>query len=335
MFDKAFQGRWRARLNDAALWHVKIEEDQRIRESDGFRKWLRDDLNRRAFDRVSGAWNAIEVHSEAVAIKAIADHAVGRLSAPHRSLNFKNGWAWALSACAILMVAGAYISMRALADHPVVYSSGSNGLRVVDLSDGSRIWLDASSTVTVHSFTSSSRRLTLDSGRARFGVAHDQARPFSVNVGNETAIAVGTSFDVERLGDRILVTVTQGKVLEKSLRLDGASHAPVSLVKGQQLVAMRGGKVSVSRVDLDTVNAWQNGKIVFDDQPLDEAIEQLNRYLDKRISVAPAVAKIRVSGVFNIGDLPAFLGALTTYFPVEARKLDDGRMVIQGRSKAT
>ena len=331
MFDFAFKRAWRARLKDAAIWQLKIEEDQRVRASPEFQNWLQNDSNWRAFARVAGAWRSIESHSEAAAIKAIANNAINRLHRNRRH-NFPSQ-VWVGAACALVgfLAVGTYFVLRIPPDRPIVYASDSKGLRIVKLDDGSQIWLDASSSLTVHSFTSTSRRITLNSGRAQFNVAHDTGRPFSVTAANEVATAVGTSFVVERLRGELLVTVTQGRVLEESVKSGSPSHRAVSLTKGQQLVAKSSGHISVSEIDVDTTSAWQKGRIVVDDQPLSEAIERLNRYLNKKIVVDPAVANIKISGVFSEGDLSTFLKALAKTFPVDAEQQNNGTTVLHAR----
>jgi transmembrane sensor len=333
MFNQALRKSWRARLQTAATWQVKIEEDQRVRASSEFQNWLRHELNGQAFAKVSGTWRSIEGFGDAPAIAAIADNAIVRLSQTKPS-HLVPVWTWAGAACAIAVVLGVGISFerRPAPDKPIVYASDSKGLRTITLADGSQIWLDASSSVTVHTFTSTGRRITLNSGRAQFSVAHDKTRPFSVTAGNEVTTAVGTAFDVERLKGKLLVTVTQGRVLEESVQQDGHFHQPVSLIKGQQLVAVQNAHISVSQIDLASETAWKSGRIVVDDQPLIEAVERLNRYLKKQVVVDPAVANTKISGVFNVGDLPTFLRALTTAFPVEAEQRADGRVFIRART---
>src|SRR6202008_2663400 len=95
-------------------------------------------------------------------------------------------------------------------------------------------------------YSEHARTLELDHGRARFDVAHDVTRPFTVTAGSETVVAVGTSFNVERLGATVLVTLIQGHVVIKGAapstilqlaNIAPKSKPPVSLSAGQELVA--------------------------------------------------------------------------------------------------
>src|SRR6185437_8522028 len=62
-------------------------------------------------------------------------------------------------------------------------------------------------------YTADARSLTLDRGQARFDVAHDVARPFSVTADGHKVVATGTAFDVDLLGPKLLVTLLKGHVV--------------------------------------------------------------------------------------------------------------------------
>ena len=191
-------------------------------------------------------------------------------------------------------------------------------------------------------YTQTGRTITLDRGRARFDVAHDVTRPFTVTAGNKTVVAVGTSFDVERFVIHGSVTLIQGHVLIKDaagttsplalITPAPKPKAPVSLVAGEQLVATRDARPVVSDANLDAATAWEAGHLVFRGEPLSEAVERVNRYTDHPIIVDPSAASVRISGVFNAGDIGSFVGAITGYFPVQATTDSDNTITLQKKS---
>jgi transmembrane sensor len=71
---------------------------------------------------------------------------------------------------------------------------------------------------------------------------------------------------------------------------------------------------------------------VFKDVTLAEAVERVNRYTGKPVMVDPSVAAIRISGVFNAGDVGSFVSAVTSYFPVQATTTSDSNILLQRRS---
>ncbi len=175
-------------------------------------------------------------------------------------------------------------------------------------------------------YTQSARQLSLEQGRARFDVSHDISRPFNVTAGNETVVAVGTSFDVERLSGKVLVTLIEGHVVVKS-----NSDASIALAAGQELVANRDAPPLIKVADMPVVTAWETGRLIFNNEPLDEAVARINRYTDKPLTVEPSAAALHISGVFNAGDIDAFVDAVTSYFPIVASTTADNRIVLQKR----
>jgi transmembrane sensor len=223
---------------------------------------------------------------------------------------------------------------------PTEYHTGVGQRLVVSLDDGSRISLDSDTAVSVR-YTKNARRLILEQGRARFDVAHDIMRPFTVTAGKETVVAVGTSFDVERLGEKILVTLIEGRVVVKSAAPSGDSNVvrtsartpkALTLHSGQLLVASGDAKPSIRPADLPVATAWETGRLILNNEPLGEAVERVNRYTDKPLLVDPTIAQLRVSGVFNAGDIATFVDAVTTLFPVQASVNDANQTVLQKRS---
>jgi transmembrane sensor len=85
----------------------------------------------------------------------------------------------------------------------------------------------------------------------------------------------------------------------------------------------------VTKANLTRATAWQNGKIIFDDEPLAEAAARVNRYTDKKVVVEGAAKAERVSGVFDAGDVDAFVEAVTYYLPVKAARTG-GQVVLHG-----
>ena len=85
-------------------------------------------------------------------------------------------------------------------------------------------------------------RLHLLKGQARFDVAHDKSRPFSVVAGNQKVIATGTAFNIDMAGPKVLVTLIEGHVVvldenDAAKPVAAVWSRPVELQAGQQLAA--------------------------------------------------------------------------------------------------
>src|SRR3546814_19320188 len=91
-----------------------------------------------------------------------------------------------------------------------VYRTVSGERRLITLEDGSKISLDARSEVRVR-YSKDARRLELLGGQARFDVAHDSRRPFSVRARDPLVIATGTAFTNDMVGSTERKRVVKGQ----------------------------------------------------------------------------------------------------------------------------
>ncbi len=328
------------RTKQASAWRIRIDADARLEESDEFQAWYSASENQEAYAQICATWDAFDEHQAApqlVEIRrdALADarQALGRGSS-------SRGRHTGAPAAALILAVGTAIGTWQYFQTPEEFVTGIGERRTVVLDDGSRISLDSNTDVRVR-YSKAKRELVLERGRARFDVAHNINRPFMVSAGTETVIAVGTSFNVERLGQKVLVTLIEGRVVVKTDDDSSSTEAvepttlrfkPVALNAGQQLVSVADLKPVVVPVNLPVATAWESGHLIFNDVPLSEAVEEVNRYTDKPLRVDAGVAQLRVSGVFNAGDVNAFIDAITSFFPVQATVNDGNQIVLERRS---
>jgi transmembrane sensor len=191
---------------------------------------------------------------------------------------------------------------------------------VITLSDGSKLSLDADSEVTVR-YGKRDRALHLLRGQARFDVAHDKSRPFSVVAGNQRVIATGTAFNIDIAGPKVLVTLIEGHVVvvNETEGPQGAVARTIELKAGQQLATGPAVPPRVQPANVQRVTAWTIGQIMFDDEPLSSVVDRVNRYGGTQVVVAdPEVGAMKISGVFNAGDTLGFVEIVTHYLPVKA-----------------
>lgn len=186
--------------------------------------------------------------------------------------------------------------------------------RTVSLSDGTVVELGSDSALAVH-FSDQERRVELLSGIAYFTVAPKagaETRSFIVASSIGTATAMGTQFSVDRINDAVEVTVIEHKV-GVSLTDPGPAHA-VLLDEGQSVrYSPEDGLGAVEHKDVGQATAWRRGKLIFSDVPLSRVIAELNRYRRGRIVItSDALARLKVSGVFDTHDLDNALGRITS-----------------------
>jgi transmembrane sensor len=135
----------------------------------------------------------------------------------------------------------------------------------------------------------------------------------------------------------VLVTLIEGHVvvLEENDRSGTVKvNRSVELHAGQQLAAVPAAPPEVESTDVQRVTAWTNGQIVFDNEELSSVIARVNRYSNVQVVIAdPKVATMRVSGVFNAGDVNGFVDIVTHYLPVRASTAEDGEIALASESK--
>jgi transmembrane sensor len=319
----------RRRLEVAAEWRLRLTRDPSLGQAPEYLQWCSDPLNASASEAVSRAWSCVGALNRAPEMLELRRQALARLrqvgASRWHSRKVKLG---AVAAVVLGMIGAAALY---LSPHlPTYYRTDIGERRVVALPDGSRISMDSDTQVRV-AYQKTARSITLDRGRSRFDVAHDSSRPFTVTAGPRTVVAVGTSFDVERLQSTVLITLIQGQVVIKGAEPELPTPT-ISLNAGEQLVISRDVKPNIVAADPQVARAWEAGRLLFRDEPLGDAVARVNRYTVHAIQIDPSIASIRISGVFNAGDIGSFVSAVTSYFAVQASTTRDNSILLQPRS---
>lgn len=161
------------------------------------------------------------------------------------------------------------------------------------LSDGTRVSLNAASSIRYPSaFTGKSRDVEI-TGEVYFEVVHDAGKPFRVSAAGQLIEDLGTRFNVNAYSDEPSLTTT---LLEGSVRVSTKSRSAL-LRPGQQAVIRAGRALQVNQdADLDEVMAWQRGLFTFHDADIQTVMRQLSRWYDVDISYEGAVPQRRFSG---------------------------------------
>lgn len=337
---------------EAAVWVWRLDDEDVPTEVHAeFEQWLRrDPRHRRAFEELGGVWQSLDELAEAK-----RDEKVATFVAEERRLqatvslapNRLRPWLpWAVAA-SLAVVAGS-LAWYQRGNESQTLATAVGQQRRVTLVDGSVVQLNTNTILETH-FTRDKRIIQLEKGEALFKVAHNSERPFFVQAGGTMVRAVGTEFNVRLRDTRdVEVIVTEGRVQVTpqagmpakavSAPLSSAPAAkPSELIAGQRFEGAAGS--SVAKITASTVSntlAWREGAIVFDGEPLVQAVAELNRYTDTRLVVADAsIQELRVGGRFRTGDVDGFLEALANAFPVTVQRTSDHLVYIQARASTT
>jgi len=312
----------------AAAWDARLRGARAsARDRAAFQAWLKQDAEHEAaHDRLQAALSLLRANARLPELSALRDEARGSVRASRRRrlvLAVSAG----LAACLLLMLAGLRtersIEVAALLQGDKVYVTSPDERAKVTLADGSVVTLD-SDTRMLARIGGKRRDITLLAGRALFDVAKDPQRPFVVKAGNRTITALGTLFDVDVSPTELRVTLAEGVVAVRPAR-SGAGPAQQILKPRQQLVATAGAAAPKLRtVDTDKILGWADGRVFFDNERLASAIEDMNHYSSRKITVDPAVADLRINGMFRTDNRTGFLDALEMTLPVAVRTDSQG-----------
>lgn len=319
------------RLDQACAWIARLRSDT-ISSADrrAFAAWMSESsANRQAFDEMSELWGDLGALSHLPLDELYPESAP---SAEHRSSDKPittearssntdtTGWnlpQWLMGGSAVAACLGIalWIGNQWLQQAPVqqqMYTTAVGETRTVALPDGSEVKLNTNSELIVN-FSRGERRTQLLRGEAFFDVARQTSRPFTVEAGSANIRVLGTQFNVERNPENTRVSVTGGVVAVSEARADsGLQPESVKLVRNQKVSVSNSGLSDVGHTSADEALDWTRGQLVFDETPLSEALEELNRYLKVPAAASAAISDKPLSGTFELTDPETTLAAIVT-----------------------
>ncbi len=189
-----------------------------------------------------------------------------------------------------------------------------------ELPDGSKVWLNDCSKIKYPSHFSGSQREVYFEGEAFFNISKNEKMPFIVKNKAASVKVTGTTFNIRAYPDDVIyeATLNTGKIeLEISNGIDGNLKIPMN--PGEQVsVNTQSNQVDKKQVEADEFNAWINGKLLFRDTPLDEAIKKLERWYNADIRLdSPELGNILITATFQEEKLSQALDLLSFATPIK------------------
>jgi ferric-dicitrate binding protein FerR (iron transport regulator) len=166
------------------------------------------------------------------------------------------------------------------------------GTYQVTLPDGSRVWMNAASTLRFpSSFKGSALRKVELTGEAYFEVFKDKTHPFIVVSGAQQVEVLGTHFNINSYPDEpaVLTTLLEGAVRVNLVAGNGSSRSAV--LKPDQQGVLKGQSISVRHVDAAYAVAWKNGYFMFNSERLETAMNKISRWYNIRVEYRDASLK--------------------------------------------
>ncbi|MGP7796989.1 FecR family protein [Sphingomonas sp. CLY1604] len=197
--------------------------------------------------------------------------------------------------------------------------------RTIATADGSRIELNTATTLRTR-ILAKRRDAWLDRGEAFFDIHHEGDRPFVVHAGSKTITVLGTRFSVRRDGGKVTVAVVSGRVrIDDAVSPSAATHS--STVAAGDVAVTTGPSTLVTAgatERLETLTAWRDGMVMFDQTPLGDAVREMNRYRTLPIAIHdPEIARFRIGGSFRSDNSEGFLRLLANAYGLKVTRTAD------------
>lgn len=193
----------------------------------------------------------------------------------------------------------------------------------VVLSDGTRVWLNAKSSIKFPAvFEGAERRVEL-SGEAYFEVAHNKKQPFVLSAKDMDIQVLGTHFNVSAYHDDDVVTAS---LLEGAIKANYKTSS-LFLKPGKQALLKKGAtEMSSQNFDAEEVMDWKDGYFIFRNEPIHEIMKKISRWYHIDVSYQDNLSKEAFGGKYlKSSSLKELLSSLeltgTIKFKVEGRRV--------------
>ncbi len=179
----------------------------------------------------------------------------------------------------------------------LVLTTPNGGTYQITLPDGSRVWLNAASTLKYPSRFSADERVVFLEGEAFFSVTRQPSAggsmPFRVVTDGQTIEVLGTEFNVSAYADEVETKTT---LAEGSVQIVNQRSGTVNRIAPGQQAVTREGHTDIRHVDVAQYTAWKSGRFHFNRTPFGDMIGQVARWYDVEVVYRGAVPKETFTG---------------------------------------
>ncbi|MCM5527715.1 FecR family protein [Parasegetibacter sp. NRK P23] len=224
----------------------------------------------------------------------------------------------------------AYDAQRSAKEAVVAYNTITTprgGEFAITLPDGSKVWLNAASSLRFPTAFTGDKRVVELTGEAYLQVAEDKAHPFEVKIRDIQVSVLGTQFNIMGYDDEPTLVTT---LVSGSVKVETPGKHPQLLVPGEHAVLNHtNGSLSAEKADIVEETAWKNGQIHFNGANIRQIMRQVSRWYDTDIVFKGNVADLDFTCTVSRKDkLSKLLGLLELTGAVHFT-MENGKIIVQ------
>lgn len=209
-------------------------------------------------------------------------------------------------------------------NHEITYNTITTprgGQYIIVLADGSKVWLNAASSLRYPTgFNGKERKVEL-TGEGYFEVAKNAAMPFRVTVNNLSVEVLGTHFNINAYNDEKVIKTT---LLEGSVKVSVNTISKMIKPGQQALVFSSGGQqtaIKVQEADTEEAIAWKNGFFQFNRTDLASIMRQISRWYNVDVEYEGKLTNRSFSGIVsknsNVSEVMKIMQQANIHFRIE------------------
>lgn len=325
-------------VEEAASWLEKIERTIDAEEGQALRVWLKTTSHREAIIERCKRWHGPEILAvlgELIPVESFAERVERHYGTMVLAVLLG---VMAIGTMTVMFTASRIFQGADARGNPrraeATLESDVGERTTFKLPDGGSIVLNTATRARLI-YRPRNRDVALLAGEAAFDVKYDPARPFLVSAGARTFEVDGgdARFNLRKIADdRLELTVVKGRVLARASRVPAA--VPPALLRARvqygehRFGAFEGGTLGVgwqsawtlSSKEIDQRIAWQAGRMIFDEEPLEDVLREFERYIAFKFMLAdPDLGNVRISGAFSVGDVEGLRRHLKEHLGIDSK----------------
>jgi ferric-dicitrate binding protein FerR (iron transport regulator) len=164
------------------------------------------------------------------------------------------------------------------------------------LADGSRVWLNAASSIRFPTSFTGRERVVEITGEAYFEVAQQAEMPFQVKVNDVQVNVLGTSFNIMAYSDEQAIKTT---LVDGAVQLKQGNSSSVLKPGLQATLSAKDDHFVIAAADMEQALAWKEGKFRFRNTNIRTIMRQLSRWYDINVNYQGDVSDIDLTGVIS------------------------------------